>query len=323
LEGRESGDSTAGAGANAREGAAINVSTVVYQEYTANTTIAVITANTMRPFISAKMRMRFFVFFLICQEMSEAIIALATSAVTTFMDGKQLNTETVLRAGMTLAKQIPGAENAGIICKILDTLLTEALAKVGESNGTEAKILGECKKCVETVLPVVLSLLAQEPGAGAGLAASASAAVAPVVAQVEAAAVAAQAMATAAGIPAPVVAEAQKALANVLKNSSFFGLSCIGCAALPVEVPAAVAVVAAPAAAAAAAPAAAAAAAAAAPAAATAEPVAVSKENTPQTPLKESESQATAAVPPVAPAEAPAAPEAPAAAVPAADAPQS
>lgn len=263
------------------------------------------------------MRMRFFVFFLICQEMSEAIIALATSAVTTFMDGKQLNTETVLRAGMTLAKQIPGAENAGIICKILDTLLTEALAKVGESNGTEAKILGECKKCVETVLPVVLSLLAQEPGAGAGLAASASAAVAPVVAQVEAAAVAAQAMATAAGIPAPVVAEAQKALANVLKNSSFFGFSCIGCAALPVEVPAAVAVVAAPAAAAAAA----APAAAAVPAAPAAEPVAVSKENTPQTPLKESESQATAAVPPVAPAEAPAAPEAPAATP--ADAPQS
>ena len=155
------------------------------------------------------------------------------------MEGKQLNTETVLRAGMTLAKQLPlgGAENAAIICKILDTLLTEALAKVGESNETEAKILGECKKCVETVLPVVLSLLAQEGGAGAGVgvgpaavAAAASAAAAPVLAQAEAAVDsaidAAAAAALAVGISAPVVAQAEKALeaavANALKTSSFF-----------------------------------------------------------------------------------------------------
>jgi hypothetical protein len=235
--------------------------------------------------------MRFFVFFLICQEMNQEALALATSALSTFMNGKELNVTSVLQAGLTLAKtlQIPGmsANVSELICKALDMLLTEALANVGESNATEATMLGECKKCVETVLPVVLGHLAQE-GAGAGLAAAAGAA-APAVANAEAAVAAA---AVAAGVPVAVVenvkAEAEAAVAGAaaaavaaVKTSGFFGgLSCLGCAGLPVEVLAAAAV---PAAVPAAAPAAV-------PAAAPA--VEPPKVDTPQTPPKVSETQA-------------------------------
>jgi len=266
--------------------------------------------------------MRFFVFFLICQEMNQETLALATSALSTFMNGKELNVTSVLQAGLTLAKtlQIPGmsANVSELICKALDMLLTEALANVGESNATEAKMLAECKKCVETVLPVVLGHLAQEgPGADAGLAAAAgaglaaaAAAAAPAVASAEAAVAAA---AVAAGVPVAVVekvkAEAQAAVAGAaaaavaaVKTSGFFGgLSCLGCVGLPVEVLAA-----APAAAPApAAVPAAAAAAAAAPAAAT-QSVEPPKVDTPQTPPKVSETQAAvpepqAAAPPAAP----------------------
>jgi len=49
-------------------------------------------------------------------------------------------------------------DKAALICKTLDTLLGEALVKVGESNETEAKLLAKCKKCVETLLPVTLEL---------------------------------------------------------------------------------------------------------------------------------------------------------------------
>ena len=248
--------------------------------------------------------MRFFVFFLICQEMNQETLALATSALSTFMNGKELNVTSVLQAGLTLAKtlQIPGmsANVSELICKALDMLLTEALANVGESNATEAKMLAECKKCVETVLPVVLGHLAQEgPGAGAdaGLAAAAgaglaaaAAAAAPAVASAEAAVAAA---AVAAGVPVAVVekvkAEAQAAVAGAaaaavaaVKTSGFFGgLSCLGCASLPVEVLAAAAV-----------PAAAPAAAAAAEPAAVTQSVEPPKVDTPQTPPKVSETQA-------------------------------
>jgi hypothetical protein len=256
--------------------------------------------------------MRFFVFFLICQEMNQETLALATSALSTFMNGKELNVTSVLQAGLTLAKtlQIPGmsANVSELICKALDMLLTEALANVGESNATEAKMLAECKKCVETVLPVVLGHLAQEgPGAGAdaGLAAAAgaglaaaAAAAAPAVASAEAAVAAA---AVAAGVPVAVVekvkAEAQAAVAGAaaaavaaVKTSGFFGgLSCLGCASLPVEVLAAAAV---PAAAPAAAAAAVAVAAAAAEPAAVTQSVEPPKVDTPQTPPKVSETQA-------------------------------
>jgi hypothetical protein len=258
--------------------------------------------------------MRFFVFFLICQEMNQETLALATSALSTFMNGKELNVTSVLQAGLTLAKtlQIPGmsANVSELICKALDMLLTEALANVGESNATEAKMLAECKKCVETVLPVVLGHLAQEgpgagAGAGAGLAAAAgaglaaaAAAAAPAVASAEAAVAAA---AVAAGVPVAVVekvkAEAQAAVAGAaaaalaaVKTSGFFGgLSCLGCASLPVEVLAAAAV---PAAAPAAAAAAVAVAAAAAEPAAVTQSVEPPKVDTPQTPPKVSETQA-------------------------------
>ena len=253
--------------------------------------------------------MRFFVFFLICQEMNQESLTLATTALSTFMNGKQLNVASVLQAGLSLSKtlRVPGlsANVTPLICKALDMLLTEALAKVGESNAIEATVLAECKKCVETVLPVVLEHLSQESagvdaGAGAGLvAAAAAAAAAPVAAKAEAAVAAA---AVAAGVPVAVVAQAEAAVADAVaaavKTSGFFGLSCLGCAGLPVEVLAAVPA-AAPAPVPAPAPAPAAAAAA---AAAPAEPP---KADTPQTPPKESETQAAvpepqAAAPPAA-----------------------
>ena len=255
--------------------------------------------------------MRFFVFFLICQEMNQEALTLATTALSTFMNGKQLNVASVLQAGLSLSKtlRVPGlsANVTPLICKALDMLLTEALAKVGESNAIEATVLAECKKCVETVLPVVLEHLSQESagvdagagaGAGAGLVAAAAAA-APVAAKAEAAVAAA---AVAAGVPVAVVAQAEAAVADAVaaavKTSGFFGLSCLGCAGLPVEVLAAVPA-AAPAPVPAPAPAPAAAAAA---AAAPAEPP---KADTPQTPPKESETQAAvpepqAAAPPAA-----------------------
>ena len=262
--------------------------------------------------------MRFFVFFLICEEMNEAGLALATSAAATFMEGKPLNVDTILRAGMNLAKtlQVSGVQPE-VICKVLDMLLTEALAKVGESNGTEATMLAECKKCVETVLPVVLGHLSQDSADSAVAAgsAAAAAAAAPVVAQAEAAASAAASVAASAavsaGVPVAVVekvkAEAEAAASAAVASamtavrSGFFGFSCIGCAGLPVEVPgaAAPAPVAVP--------------------AAVAAPAEPPKESTQQTPPKESVTQEaapepqTAAPPEADPAAAPAAPAAPAA----------
>jgi hypothetical protein len=115
--------------------------------------------------------MRFFVFFLICQEMSLDILATAAkAAVTTFMENKPWSTATLLRAGGLMSKalrNLPGtdAEKASVICKTLDTLLDQALAKVGESNETEAIVLAECKKCVDTILPVTLELTFDAAGA--------------------------------------------------------------------------------------------------------------------------------------------------------------
>ena len=208
---------------------------------------------------------------------------MATAALKSFLQNQPWSVSTVMRAGVVMAKALrvtsgTDAETCAVICKTLDTLLAEALAKVGESNATEAKLLAECKKCVETVLPVTLELTL-DAASGSFDPAKAVAAAAPAAA-------------------AAVAAVAESGILAVVTKPSFWqSFFCRGPAAVVTEqltavVPAAAAAVAAaavPAAAVVAAvPAAAAAAAAPVAAAPVAEPVADST----QTPPKESESQA-------------------------------
>ena len=88
----------------------------------------------------------------------------ATSALNTFIQDQAWSVPMIMRAGVVMAKALrdtPGMndhDKVALICKTLDTLLGEALVKVGESNETEAKLLAKCKKCVETLLPVTLEL---------------------------------------------------------------------------------------------------------------------------------------------------------------------
>ena len=211
-----------------------------------------------------------------------AATAAATAALNTFIQDQAWSVPMIMRAGVVMAKALRDTpemndhDKVALICKTLDTLLGEALVKVGESNETEAKLLAKCKKCVETLLPVTLELTLD--------AASGSFEPAKMVAGVVAAV-------TKPGFwsflfcrgPASVVTEP---------------LSLV--AAAPVAAAAAAAAAAAPVAAlaAAAAPVAALAAAAAAPVAVVVAPesvaVAVEAANSTQTPPKESESQAEA-----------------------------
>ena len=88
----------------------------------------------------------------------------ATAALNTFIQDQAWSVPMIMRAGVVMAKALrdtPGMndhDKVALICKTLDTLLGEALVKVGESNETEAKLLAKCKKCVETLLPVTLEL---------------------------------------------------------------------------------------------------------------------------------------------------------------------
>ena len=88
----------------------------------------------------------------------------ATAALNTFIQDQAWSVPMIMRAGVFMAKALrdtPGMndhDKVALICKTLDTLLGEALVKVGESNETEAKLLAKCKKCVETLLPVTLEL---------------------------------------------------------------------------------------------------------------------------------------------------------------------
>ena len=196
----------------------------------------------------------------------------ATAALNTFIQDQAWSVPMIMRAGVVMAKALrdtPGMndhDKVALICKTLDTLLGEALVKVGESNETEAKLLAKCKKCVETLLPVTLELTLD--------AASGSFEPAKMVAGV---------------------------VAAVTKPGFWSFLFCRGPASVvtePLSLVAAAPVAAAAAAAAAAAPVAAALAAAAAPVAVVVAPesvaVAVEAANSTQTPPKESESQAEA-----------------------------
>ena len=93
-----------------------------------------------------------------------AATAAATAALNTFIQDQAWSVPMIMRAGVVMAKALrdtPGMndhDKVALICKTLDTLLGEALVKVGESNETEAKLLAKCKKCVETLLPVTLEL---------------------------------------------------------------------------------------------------------------------------------------------------------------------
>ena len=93
-----------------------------------------------------------------------AATAAATAALNTFIQDQAWSVPMIMRAGVVMAKALRDTpemndhDKVALICKTLDTLLGEALVKVGESNETEAKLLAKCKKCVETLLPVTLEL---------------------------------------------------------------------------------------------------------------------------------------------------------------------